>query len=176
LILLRKSRIGNEKRATDLPTSPCNSVLETWTHADFRVVIGFGECLGDYAPFENSIDPSRILACFDYVFRDASDEKAVPRMGNNHSKRDIYAVKGRSLAQRMVLSTAIGSCVGLAWWLLTGGGIGSLDTWFGWAWRSGDEARRLCLAVALSVYFVRLIFTTSPLHIGHSKMNSAYSL
>ena len=80
-------------------------------------------------------------------------------MGSNDSRRDIYAARGRSLAQRTVLSLAIGSWVGVAWWLLAGPGLASLDARFGWAWSRGDEARRLCLGAALSIYFVRLIFT-----------------
>ncbi len=80
-------------------------------------------------------------------------------MGSSDSRRDIYAAKGRSLAQRIVLSAAVGSCTAIAWWLLMGGGIGLLGVRFGWALPRGDEARRLWLAAALSIYFARLLFT-----------------
>lgn len=80
-------------------------------------------------------------------------------MGMNDSSRDIYAARGRSFLQRAVLSLAIACCVGLAWWLLAGPGLGSLGSRFRWAWGRGDETRRMCLGAALSVYFVRLIFT-----------------
>jgi len=49
--------------------------------------------------------------------------------------------------------------VGLAWWLLFGGGVGLVGAWFGRSWTPGDEARRLCLAVMLSIYFLRLLLT-----------------
>jgi protein-S-isoprenylcysteine O-methyltransferase Ste14 len=80
-------------------------------------------------------------------------------MGSNGSKRDMYAASERSLAQRIVLTIAMASCTGLAWWLLEGSGIELLGSRFGWAWSVGDDTRRLCLAVALSIYWVRLIFT-----------------
>ncbi|MEO6910323.1 MAG: DUF1295 domain-containing protein [Edaphobacter sp.] len=47
----------------------------------------------------------------------------------------------------------------MAWWLLLGGGIPSIAASMGWTWNLGSEARRLCLAIALTVYFVRLLFT-----------------
>ena len=80
-------------------------------------------------------------------------------MREENARRDIYAADGSSLAQRTALTTAIGACVGLAWWLLVGGGIGSVGAWFGQTLIPGDRARRLCLAVTLSVYFFRLLFT-----------------
>lgn len=47
----------------------------------------------------------------------------------------------------------------MAWWLLFAGGIPAVGACFGWSWLLGDPARRLCLALALSVYCVRLLFT-----------------
>jgi protein-S-isoprenylcysteine O-methyltransferase Ste14 len=75
------------------------------------------------------------------------------------SRRDIYATRGSSTAQRAFLTLAIGLFAALAWWLLLGGGIAAVGTSVGHTWRLGDEKRRLCLAVALSIYFVRLLFT-----------------
>ena len=72
---------------------------------------------------------------------------------------DMYAVRGRSVAQRMVLTVAVGVWVGVAWWLLVGGGIGVVGGLVGRTWAVGDLVRRVCLAVALSIYFVRLLFT-----------------
>ncbi len=63
------------------------------------------------------------------------------------------------MAQRAFLTLVIGLCVAVAWWLLLGGGIPAIGTSVGHTWRLGDEKRRLCLVVALSVYFVRLLFT-----------------
>jgi hypothetical protein len=38
-------------------------------------------------------------------------------------------------------------------------GVGLVGAWFGRSWTPGDEARRLCLAVMLSIYFLRLLLT-----------------
>jgi steroid 5-alpha reductase family enzyme len=80
-------------------------------------------------------------------------------MREKTSGNDIYAVRGRSLAQRLTMTSAIAICVGVAWWYLLAGGIRSVGAWFGWAWTPGDPARRLCLAVMLSIYFLRLLIT-----------------
>ncbi len=63
------------------------------------------------------------------------------------------------MAQRAFLTLAIGLCVAVAWWLLFGGGTHAIGITVGRIWRPGDEKRRLCLAIALSFYFVRLPFT-----------------
>jgi protein-S-isoprenylcysteine O-methyltransferase Ste14 len=47
----------------------------------------------------------------------------------------------------------------MTWWLLFGGGIATAGTWSGQQWSPGNEARRECLAVALSIYFARMLFT-----------------
>ena len=80
-------------------------------------------------------------------------------MGGKKIRQDIYAASGSSVAQRLVMTTTVGICTGIAWWLLFDRGIGIIGGWFGWTWSAGDAARRLCLAVALSIYFVRLLFT-----------------
>lgn len=79
--------------------------------------------------------------------------------GEMETKKDIYAAQGSSVAQRVLLTTISGASLGLALWLLFGGGIWFLDAWFGCALEPGDGARRLFLAAALSIYFVRLLFT-----------------
>lgn len=56
------------------------------------------------------------------------------------------------------MTLAVGSCVGLAWWLLDGGAA-IAGAWFRQSWPAGDGARRLCLATMLAIYFVRLLFT-----------------
>ena len=80
-------------------------------------------------------------------------------MNSKNSRRDLYATYGNSVAQRVAMTVAVGACVGCAWWLLLGGGIRFAGVWFGRSWTPGNEARRLCLAVMLSVYFVRLLLT-----------------
>jgi protein-S-isoprenylcysteine O-methyltransferase Ste14 len=80
-------------------------------------------------------------------------------MYRKSARNDIYSIHGSSVAQRVAMSIAVGVCVGLVWWLLLGGGIGSVSARCGWSWAPGDGARRLCLAVMLSIYFVRLLLT-----------------
>ncbi len=74
-------------------------------------------------------------------------------------KTDIYAARGSSAAQRMFLAVAVGMCLAMAWWLLEGGGIVFLGRLLARSWVDGDALRRVSLALALSVYFVRLLFT-----------------
>ena len=57
-------------------------------------------------------------------------------------------------------------CHGTGGWRVCGtgvvvvtGGIGFVGDWLGKSWTLGDEARRICLAGMLTVYFVRLLFT-----------------
>lgn len=80
-------------------------------------------------------------------------------MRKRTAKIDIYAKQGSAVAQRIALTTVVGACVAVAWWLLFGGGIVFAGAWLGQPWNPGDEARRLFLAVALSIYFLRLLFT-----------------
>ena len=63
------------------------------------------------------------------------------------------------MAQRAFLTFAIGLCVAVVWWFLLGGGVPAIGPYVGRMWQLGDEKRRFCLALALSVYFVRLLFT-----------------
>ncbi len=74
-------------------------------------------------------------------------------------QQQMYGVTGASRAQRMTLAILVACCVAVAWWLLFGGGIATTGAWFGRDWMVGDVVRRAVLAVALSIYFVRLLFT-----------------
>ena len=80
-------------------------------------------------------------------------------MSRKNSRNDLYAAHGSSVAQRLAMAIAVGACVGLAWWLLFDGGIGFAGARFGRSWTPGDGARRVCLAVMLSIYFARLLLT-----------------
>jgi protein-S-isoprenylcysteine O-methyltransferase Ste14 len=80
-------------------------------------------------------------------------------MIEKNSRKDIYAAPGICLAQPVTIASAVAIFVAAAWWLLLGGRIGAVGAWFGEAWTPGDPTRRLCLAVMLSIYFVRLLFT-----------------
>ena len=80
-------------------------------------------------------------------------------MDTNIAKNDIYAKRGSAVAQRVAITTVVAACVAVAWWLLFGGGIVFVGAWIGQRWNPGDETRRLFLAVGLSIYFFRLIFT-----------------
>lgn len=74
-------------------------------------------------------------------------------------QRSMYEVRDASVAQRATLAAAGALSVALGWWLLFGGQIGGVGAWFGWSWKSGDVFRRGCLGVALSIYYVRILFT-----------------
>ena len=71
----------------------------------------------------------------------------------------MYELSGSSMAQRVTLAVALAACVALAWWLLIAGGLTSLAGWFGLHWTYGNRLRRASLAVALTIYFIRVLFT-----------------
>jgi isoprenylcysteine carboxyl methyltransferase (ICMT) family protein YpbQ len=71
----------------------------------------------------------------------------------------MYELRGASTPQRVLLAALGAACVAIAWWLLFGGGIGTVGSWLGRTWVPGDGARRACLAAALSIYYVRILFT-----------------
>jgi protein-S-isoprenylcysteine O-methyltransferase Ste14 len=75
------------------------------------------------------------------------------------SRKDIYAAQGRSIAQRICMSLAVGICVCLAWWVLFGHVVAWFSAELGRFWSLGDETRRLSLGSALTIYFLRLLFT-----------------
>jgi steroid 5-alpha reductase family enzyme len=78
---------------------------------------------------------------------------------STRTRPDIYAVQGRSTCQRILIILGVGAYAGAAWLVLFGGAMEWAETLFGRDWKPGDEARRLCLGVALTIYFVRLVFT-----------------
>ena len=52
-----------------------------------------------------------------------------------------------------------GACTCMAWWVLFGKAIPWAAASTEWGLQVGDRDRRLCLAVALTIYFGRLLFT-----------------
>lgn len=80
-------------------------------------------------------------------------------MRSAQTKKDIYAAHGSSTPQRIFMTLAAGACMGAAWWVLFGHAIEWTGARFGRNWQPGDEARRLCLGIALTIYFERLLFT-----------------
>jgi len=74
-------------------------------------------------------------------------------------QRTMYELRDASMPQRVVLATLVAVWVTLAWWLLFGGGLETAGHWLGKTWIPGDAARRACLAAALSVYYIRILFT-----------------
>ncbi len=77
----------------------------------------------------------------------------------NRKPQKMYERSDSSVAQRLVLAMSGAACVAIAWWLLVGGGLETCAHIFGRTWEPGDEVRRICLAVALSIYYIRLLFT-----------------
>ena len=80
-------------------------------------------------------------------------------MERHDLQRSMYELRAASVAQRLTLAGISGVWVVLAWWLLFGRGLETAGGWFGWVWRAGDSVRRVCLAAALSIYYVRILFT-----------------
>jgi len=71
----------------------------------------------------------------------------------------MYEVRAPSQTQRLTLAVLLAACLVLAWWLLAGAGIRLAAGWFGWTVPAGDGTREITLAVALSIYFIRVLFT-----------------
>ncbi len=75
------------------------------------------------------------------------------------STKDMYATYGKATPQRIFITLVAAACVGVAWWVLFGQALEWVDARFELHWQPGDEARRLALGIALTIYFVRLLFT-----------------
>jgi protein-S-isoprenylcysteine O-methyltransferase Ste14 len=80
-------------------------------------------------------------------------------MNTRELQRSMYELEEPSQLQRLTLAVFLFLWVVLAWWVLFGGGVSTLYHWFGGTAELADPIRRMCLAVALSVYFVRILFT-----------------
>jgi len=74
-------------------------------------------------------------------------------------QRSMYELRDSSVAQRVTLAGIAAVLVALVRWLLLGNGIHTAGRWFGWTWQAGDPVRRICIATALSIYYVRILFT-----------------
>jgi len=80
-------------------------------------------------------------------------------MDRRELQRSMYELGGTSTTQRVTLAAIAGALVLLAWWMLAGDGFATLGGWLGRDWRHGDPARRICLAVGFTIYYVRILFT-----------------
>ena len=80
-------------------------------------------------------------------------------MKSRDLQRRMYEQSGPSLGQRLTVAVLAASAVGLVWWLLFGGGLAIAGRWFGRTWNPGDAVRRGCLAAALTIYYLRILFT-----------------
>lgn len=74
-------------------------------------------------------------------------------------QRSMYELRDASIVQRALLAGIGAGCVAIAWWLLFGGGLKTTASLLGRTWKPGDVVRRSCLAVALSIYYIRILFT-----------------
>lgn len=79
-------------------------------------------------------------------------------MQKNGLQRTMYELRGPSTAQGIALTAILGLWVALAWWLLLGGGIEAVQNWLSWIGKPGGGMRRVLLATAFSIYYVRIIF------------------
>lgn len=75
------------------------------------------------------------------------------------TRQSIYDFTDPSILQRVVLSLLLAACVALAWWILFGQGLASLGRLAHQRWPAGDFVRRVVLIVALTTYFIRVLFT-----------------
>ena len=71
----------------------------------------------------------------------------------------MYDFHDPSLVQRWTLAGIGAIWLALAWWLLVGGGLFVVGGWFGKPPQPGDAIRRAVLAAALSIYYIRILFT-----------------
>ena len=74
-------------------------------------------------------------------------------------QRSMYELSGNTLVQRITLAMMVGLWLAFAWGLLLGGGLDTARNWFNWIRPSGNLVRRMSLAVAFSIYYVRILFT-----------------
>lgn len=74
-------------------------------------------------------------------------------------QQQMYELSDRSMPQRVTLALALAGSVALASWLLVGDGSATAGAWLGFHWTAGNPLRRVCLAFALTIYFIRILFT-----------------
>jgi len=74
-------------------------------------------------------------------------------------QHSLYEMERPPGAERFVFAILAGAWVALAWYLLLGGGLAKAGGWLGQDWSAGDPIRRICLAVAFFIYYIRTLFT-----------------
>jgi protein-S-isoprenylcysteine O-methyltransferase Ste14 len=70
-----------------------------------------------------------------------------------------YELKEASLPQRVALAASALLWTALVWWLLLAGGLETIRGQFGMTWHSQVSLRSALIAAALTIYYVRLLFT-----------------
>ena len=80
-------------------------------------------------------------------------------MPTSDLRPNMYDLPDTSTHQRWTLTILGVLWILLAWWLLFAAGLQTIRGWFGWTWALGNPTRRACLAIALSIYYLRLLFT-----------------
>ncbi len=80
-------------------------------------------------------------------------------MDRQELRRKMYELEAASRAERLALAALCAVWLGVAWWLLEGGGLATVGGWFGALWTPGDPLRRAFLAAGFSIYYVRILFT-----------------
>jgi protein-S-isoprenylcysteine O-methyltransferase Ste14 len=71
----------------------------------------------------------------------------------------IYAHQGRSIPQKTSLVGSQTLLLAVTGWLLLGGGLATLNRWFGWHLATGNETRRILLFAFAAVVWGRILFT-----------------
>ena len=74
-------------------------------------------------------------------------------------KPGVYDFYDRTLPQRITFAVLVAASVVLAGWILLGSGLPIIGAWFGRNWHRGNVLRCICLAAALTIYFLRMLLT-----------------
>ncbi|HKF48776.1 MAG TPA: DUF1295 domain-containing protein [Terracidiphilus sp.] len=80
-------------------------------------------------------------------------------MNKRELQRTMYELTRPTHMQRVTLAVIAGAWVLLVWWLLEANGISFVEKRVGLSFPDGNTARRLSLAAAFTIYYVRLLFT-----------------
>jgi protein-S-isoprenylcysteine O-methyltransferase Ste14 len=80
-------------------------------------------------------------------------------LGRRGEESMIYSHQGRSIPQKVMLVTVETLLLGITGWLLLGGGLATLNGWFGWTLTTGDGVRRGLLSGCAAVVWARMLFT-----------------
>ena len=80
-------------------------------------------------------------------------------MPRPNSMQATYELHEASIPQRVTLAGSALLWLALIWWLLFAGGLETMSGHFGMSWHSHAPMRNALIAAALTIYYIRLLFT-----------------